>query len=1076
MGRNRTFKRLSAMALAAVMALSLAAPALAYPGFYTPPAQYRGMLPGYVPMAVNYDPNYGIGGLSSTVVNGVMTYAPPYQITINPGTYTETPPNANDPMASRFHAYQIFAGDLVDDTAYPGNSTGGSTGVVTEENRWEGAPGMLNGIRWGMSVTNINAVLNALTDKETPGNAALTLASSVNITMNDLWNAGERYWKAYASDIYDKADNSRLPETPDADDLEDGVFKDNSYWSWDSYANEWIFDKTQFEADLKVRLTNNFKDLTLADLFTAALNYANYKSDGTGWADGSGYLTGTAKVVAQVLSDFTPTKGNNNDLAKAFARILYYGECLGNEEDHSIWNGSAWTIGGSTAENKLAGGYYLIVDEYKYQNGTTPKEDTTLSDFMVGVYGDITMYAKSEPPTVDKKIKNNNFDPLDPDSASDERVSQSFEIGEEITFEITGTLPDNYDSYIGYKYEFIDTMNKGLTYVDGSIQVYVTVRVPNPVYQEEPIGSDDREDWEKEQYLEFKVNITELSPLNGDAEGKRFSVTKTEAAGETTLTISFKDLKKLDFSQLDLTGAVKENIKKQLMAKGAVLNGYTGDQPTIDQILEGIDGADMSLWSDSVFTITYKAHLNENADPNDPNLNKVKLRYTVDPKGPDTTTETQEAVVYPYTFGLDLLKYDGSKQPGDASAALENAGFSLSKVVPGGTKEYALYDESGELVMWISEAELAYYLGDAIDTIEDWSNIMKDPLDVEEVGYSAVGRTLEDIAKNLILKGKLTANVIPSAFSEFVLIPSGLVPETPEPDPGSSSDPVTPPVKPNTRVTTEPTTYHAIVKGTVGQYTLAGWISDEDLLELYQGIIAAAVAPGAEEGDPNYDRNEVVKVWASADGQEPKFDEEAWEYFSPKNTSGVLTGATVKNHLYPGYTANDTYYIVMLTAVSGRLQIVGLDNSIDYFLTERFAPSGYDKLETPIQVKFSAEFYDADTDVNTPDNASGTNKKRGELKELSADVTYTGNDNALGYGTTDPKRTTMVQNGKNVNPAGPDLQLHMNVANYPNNYLPGTGGMGTYLFYAAGSALLAGAVLLLVLSNGKRKPGKREQR
>ena len=75
---------------------------------------------------------------------------------------------------------------------------------------------------------------------------------------------------------------------------------------------------------------------------------------------------------------------------------------------------------------------------------------------MVGVFADITITAKSEAPKVYKEI-------VSPPADNGDRDGDDFEIGEEITFKITGSLPTNYENFDWYYYEFTDTMGKGLT-------------------------------------------------------------------------------------------------------------------------------------------------------------------------------------------------------------------------------------------------------------------------------------------------------------------------------------------------------------------------------------------------------------------------------------------------------------------------------------------------------------------------------------------------------------------------------------------------------------------------------------
>ena len=115
----------------------------------------------------------------------------------------------------------------------------------------------------------------------------------------------------------------------------------------------------------------------------------------------------------------------------------------------------------SSADNTVIGGlvagYYLVKDK----DGTQDSKSDAYTKFIVQVVGDTSTKVKSDVPTVEKKVKDTN------DSTgvtSDWQDSADYDIGDDVPFQITGTMPSNIDDYTKYAYTFTDTMSAGLTY------------------------------------------------------------------------------------------------------------------------------------------------------------------------------------------------------------------------------------------------------------------------------------------------------------------------------------------------------------------------------------------------------------------------------------------------------------------------------------------------------------------------------------------------------------------------------------------------------------------------------------
>ena len=119
---------------------------------------------------------------------------------------------------------------------------------------------------------------------------------------------------------------------------------------------------------------------------------------------------------------------------------------------------------------------------------------------------------------------------------------------------------------------------------------------------------------------------------------------------------------------------------------------------------------------------------------------------------------------------------------------------------------------------------------------------------------------------------------------------------------------------------------------------------------------------------------------------------------------------------------------------NGLFKVIGLDDGI-YFLKETLAPSGYNTLAEPIKLVISA------------DTSNGQNGF-GAVTELKTIHVTVGSDPAASGATTagDPATGT----------------VNITVKNNQGTTLPGTGGIGTTIFYVIGGGLMVAAGVLLI--------------
>ena len=165
---------------------------------------------------------------------------------------------------------------------------------------------------------------------------------------------------------------------------------------------------------------------------------------------GNGVNADLALTAAkQVLGDDTLTTAAqvaaklNDSNANAFAQAI-----------KSALSTTPTTSGTAESDNLTINvdsvGYYLIKDH----KDDVQDENDSITLFMLQVVGPTVVTAKAGVPTPDKKIVEGG-----------EKVNVGdYDIGETITFELSATLPNNFENYKTYKLVFHDTMSEGLTF------------------------------------------------------------------------------------------------------------------------------------------------------------------------------------------------------------------------------------------------------------------------------------------------------------------------------------------------------------------------------------------------------------------------------------------------------------------------------------------------------------------------------------------------------------------------------------------------------------------------------------
>ena len=132
----------------------------------------------------------------------------------------------------------------------------------------------------------------------------------------------------------------------------------------------------------------------------------------------------------------------------------------------------------------LDAGYYLVKDKAISQN----QENGAYTSYILKVVKNTTATTKLDVPTVEKKVQDKN------DSTgvtSGWQDSADYDIGDDVPYQITGSMPANIGDYTSYKYVFTDTMSKGLTFSTGSAKIMIGTTDVTEKFTENVTTNDD---------------------------------------------------------------------------------------------------------------------------------------------------------------------------------------------------------------------------------------------------------------------------------------------------------------------------------------------------------------------------------------------------------------------------------------------------------------------------------------------------------------------------------------------------------------------------------------------------------
>lgn len=203
-----------------------------------------------------------------------------------------------------------------------------------------------------------------------------------------------------------------------------------------------------------------FEDTTVQAAIIAAINecYPNALETNASAEDVANWLTNNVKNTT------TETRVDKDSVLNKIAKVVKEGV---KPADSPVNPGNAFEP--KNADNTPNTGYYLfLTDDAGIGQSTESNKKNTGTSPIFAVVGDsgVTIAEKTSIPKVTKKVKDDKPD-------SDWADKADSQMGQDVKYQLTGTVADNVATFDTYYYEFHDKLSDGLTANEDTVEVKI---------------------------------------------------------------------------------------------------------------------------------------------------------------------------------------------------------------------------------------------------------------------------------------------------------------------------------------------------------------------------------------------------------------------------------------------------------------------------------------------------------------------------------------------------------------------------------------------------------------------------
>lgn len=240
--------------------------------------------------------------------------------------------------------------------------------------------------------------------------------------------------------------------------------KDNTFKAYQIFKAKVVDEKDEGKVASDIEWANNTIGSKVTTAITESAGYKALveKEPARGLKKGAS-ASDVAEWLSQNVTGTTASTANNIGTRVASGDVLYSiakavaedGEAAGS----SFKAGEQWTRPSTNGD-----GYYLFVSD-SLTNPAKPNTGTSPIFALVG--GDpVTVTEKTSIPTVTKKVRDDKSTSVWADKADSQ-------MGQDVQYQLTGTVADNIATFDTYYYEFHDELSAGLTADLDSVNVKV---------------------------------------------------------------------------------------------------------------------------------------------------------------------------------------------------------------------------------------------------------------------------------------------------------------------------------------------------------------------------------------------------------------------------------------------------------------------------------------------------------------------------------------------------------------------------------------------------------------------------
>ena len=233
----------------------------------------------------------------------------------------------------------------------------------------------------------------------------------------------------------------------------------------------------------------------------------------------------------------------------------------------------------------LEPGYYLIKDK---DGSLTGNEAYT--EYILNIVADTTITPKTDVPSVVKKVKDTNDTTGDTTEWQD---SADYDIGDDVQFQLTATLPANVESYKSYYLKFDDTLSQGLDFKEKTVTVKLGVKDVKSLFKINYDKASNKLTFTCDNILDNKdKNGNKIEVKNGDTVVVEYKATLNEHA--VIGSEGNPNKVKLEFSNNHNNGG--DGDKGETPEDTVIVFTYQVVINKVDEKNEALDGAEFTLY------------------------------------------------------------------------------------------------------------------------------------------------------------------------------------------------------------------------------------------------------------------------------------------------------------------------------------------------------------------------------------------------------------------------------------------------------------------------------------------------